>query len=151
MLLSRVWSWICSMESAGRLVLYEQNGYKDETPSHFNVLGELCDFRLFQTSTQVKSKPTLSLFSFDFFSHQAESDQRLIYAGKLLPDHLHIRDLFTQVNMSELVFVCLPNAASRYSSPMWEVNNTRGAMENSVHNIIQNLLTSGSFRVGRYG
>ncbi|XP_077372395.1 homocysteine-responsive endoplasmic reticulum-resident ubiquitin-like domain member 1 protein [Festucalex cinctus] len=28
----------------------------------------------------------------------AVSDQRLIYAGKLLPDHLHIRDLFTQTD-----------------------------------------------------
>ncbi|XP_051918095.1 homocysteine-responsive endoplasmic reticulum-resident ubiquitin-like domain member 1 protein [Hippocampus zosterae] len=28
----------------------------------------------------------------------AESDQRLIYAGKLLPDHLHIRDLFKQTD-----------------------------------------------------
>ncbi|KAM9854942.1 homocysteine-responsive endoplasmic reticulum-resident ubiquitin-like domain member 1 protein [Aulostomus maculatus] len=29
-------------------------------------------------------------------SKPAESDQRLIYCGKLLPDHLHIRDLFRQ-------------------------------------------------------
>ncbi|XP_035520503.1 homocysteine-responsive endoplasmic reticulum-resident ubiquitin-like domain member 1 protein [Morone saxatilis] len=28
----------------------------------------------------------------------AVSDQRLIYAGKLLPDHLHIRDLFRQLH-----------------------------------------------------
>ncbi|XP_061577190.1 homocysteine-responsive endoplasmic reticulum-resident ubiquitin-like domain member 1 protein [Cololabis saira] len=30
----------------------------------------------------------------------AESDQRLIFAGKLLPDHLHIKDLFRQVTNS---------------------------------------------------
>lgn len=37
------------------------------------------------------TEPTCFLFL------QAVSEQRLIYGGKLLPDHLHIRDIFTQV------------------------------------------------------
>lgn len=36
-----------------------------------------------------------------FLCFQAVSEQRLIYAGKLLPDHLHIKDLFRQVREDE--------------------------------------------------
>ncbi|KAM8892853.1 homocysteine-responsive endoplasmic reticulum-resident ubiquitin-like domain member 1 protein [Spinachia spinachia] len=43
-----------------------------------------------------------------FYSTQpAVSDQRLIYAGKLLPDHLHIKDLFKQTDcVPALHLVC---------------------------------------------
>lgn len=33
------------------------------------------------------------------FPPQAESDQRLIYSGKLLPDQLHVRDIFRKVRV----------------------------------------------------
>ncbi|KAM9351898.1 homocysteine-responsive endoplasmic reticulum-resident ubiquitin-like domain member 1 protein [Symphorus nematophorus] len=40
-------------------------------------------------------------------SRPAVSDQRLIYAGKLLPDHLHIKDLFRQTDsIPTLHLVC---------------------------------------------
>ncbi|KAG8012918.1 Homocysteine-responsive endoplasmic reticulum-resident ubiquitin-like domain member 1 protein [Nibea albiflora] len=40
-------------------------------------------------------------------SRPAVSDQRLIYAGKLLPDHLHIKDLFKQTDsIPTLHLVC---------------------------------------------
>lgn len=44
-----------------------------------------------------KLKPSCLFF-------QAVTDQRLIFAGKLLPDHLHIKDLFRQVRMSAFLF-----------------------------------------------
>lgn len=36
---------------------------------------------------------------------QAVSEQRLIYSGRLLPDHLHIKDLFKQVWKRTSLFV----------------------------------------------
>ncbi|XP_071761516.2 homocysteine-responsive endoplasmic reticulum-resident ubiquitin-like domain member 1 protein [Centroberyx gerrardi] len=42
-----------------------------------------------------------------YLTKPAVSDQRLIYAGKLLPDHLHIRDLFRQTDsIPTLHLVC---------------------------------------------
>nr|XP_040018717.1 homocysteine-responsive endoplasmic reticulum-resident ubiquitin-like domain member 1 protein [Gasterosteus aculeatus aculeatus] len=44
-----------------------------------------------------------------FYFLQAVSDQRLIHAGKLLPDHLHIKDLFRQADgVPTLHLVCPP-------------------------------------------
>lgn len=49
-----------------------------------------------------RSDPLLTLF---LFRLQAVSDQRLIYAGKLLPDNLHINGLFIQVCMTARAFM----------------------------------------------
>ncbi|XP_038857118.1 homocysteine-responsive endoplasmic reticulum-resident ubiquitin-like domain member 1 protein [Salvelinus namaycush] len=40
-------------------------------------------------------------------NNPAESDQRLIYSGKLLPDHLHVRDIFRKTDLTPTVhLVC---------------------------------------------
>ncbi|KAK5605161.1 hypothetical protein CRENBAI_023306 [Crenichthys baileyi] len=57
-------------------------------------------------------------FSRVYPTKPAVSDQRLIFAGKLLPDHLHIKDLFRQTDsIPTLHLVCTmrnpPQAATK--------------------------------------
>lgn len=53
-------------------------------------------------AVHIECAHSLMLNSCLVLSHflQAVGDQRLIYGGKLLPDHLHIKDLFRQVCVS---------------------------------------------------
>lgn len=88
-----------------RIIFFTTIRYK----SLWSTANKLLDFghiSWFQFSTLKKtSSPTKpkaarrsdSLLTLFLFRLQAVSDQRLIYAGKLLPDNLHINGLFIQV------------------------------------------------------
>lgn len=82
-------------ESSARLLIKSPN----QTLNDHSVDG----VRLYWTVKDLKT-----LLSNDYPSKPAVCDQRLIFAGKLLPDHLHLRDIFTQTDGVHTVhLVCL--------------------------------------------
>ncbi|KAL0968169.1 hypothetical protein UPYG_G00263290 [Umbra pygmaea] len=65
------------------------------------------DQRIEDVDTEWTVKELKTYLSRVYPNNPLESDQRLIYSGKLLPDHLHVRDIFRKTDLTPTVhLVC---------------------------------------------